>query len=120
MVHNMNFFFFISFTYLVSFLNKKGLTKLFADKAYRSKNETEKAKLKGYELIAPIKKNEKGYVKTTPIKNNRYVVEASYSWIKNYKQLILRYDRHIAMYESFLCIALVLIMSTKLRNMEKY
>jgi len=99
------------------FLKKNGMTKLFADKAYRSKNETEKAALKKYNLIAPIKRNEKDYVKTSPITDKRYIVEASYSWIKNYKQLILRYDRYVDMYESFLCIALVLIMATKLRNL---
>ena len=96
---------------------KKGESILYADKGYRSKKHRELARDLGYKLIAPTKKNEKcKQIQSETVNHTRYVVESSYSWMKNHKQLILRYDRHINMYESFLYISFAVTILTKIRN----
>ncbi len=89
---------------------RQSKSKLLADKGYSNEASIEIAKKYNMELLAPNKKNFK--TPKFPINSNlkgRYVVEALNSWIKNFKRIILRYERFVKYYNSYLLLAFSMV-----------
>lgn len=96
-------------------VKRKTKSILLADKGYSDKNRKMEALKYGYELIAPNKKNFKiKLFKNFKINNKRYIVEATNSWIKKYKRIILRYDSLSYNFNSFLLISFICLTNKKL------
>lgn len=98
---------------------KKSRAKLYADKGYSDNHRINEAINNNCILYAPNKKNfVKPLFKKTRIQINRYVVEAANSWLKQYKKVILRYDRSITSFNSFILIAFSCITNKKINNLH--
>ena len=95
--------------------NKKPL--LLADKDYSSSKNKEIAAQYKFNLIAPNKRNFKKpiFKKNKKIKL-RYKVEACNSWIKQFRELRLRYCKLISSYESFLLLSFSIISFRKMAS----
>jgi len=96
---------------------------LIADKGYISKTLkqyiSEKYKMR---IITPEKNPKKGVKKKSSENDKiklrkRYIVEHTFSWIKNYTRLFRRKDKKISMYVSFMFFGICNITANK---MEKY
>lgn len=97
-------------------VHKKTKAKLYADKGYSNKKSKECAESNNYKLRCDNKRNAKVKLfkrKKESINHIRYVIEATFSWVKNFKRLILRYDRKAASYVGFLMLSFTLITSKK-------
>ena len=92
---------------------KKRMQRLIYDRACDSDPLRKRLKSKGIELICPHKKNRKKENTQDGRKLRRYKrrwkVERTFSWIGNYRRLVVRYDRHIEMYQAFFNIACMMI-----------
>lgn len=92
-------------------------TRIIGDKGYNSKQLKEKLNKSKINLIYPYKKNQKckNSNKHKQLLRKRHIVENVFSWIKNYKRLILRYEINISNYLSLWFIAVSnLILNKKL------
>jgi putative transposase len=88
---------------------------LLADKGYSSNKSKQIAKKYGMNLICPNKKNFRKPIFKKDVKSKkRYIVEASNSWIKQFRRLRLRYDGDIINYESFVLLAFCIITIRKM------
>ena len=95
--------------------DKKTKSNIYADKGYSDKNSILIAKNNNLILLAPNKKNFKKPLFPSNIKINkyRYVVEASNSWIKGYKKIILRYESKIKYFNSFILLGFSMLTNRK-------
>ena len=124
-----------------SIFKRKARSILHADKGYSAsaceagqpsdKNSKRTAEDKNMQLIAPNKKNFKKPLFPVLKKKNkfRYVVEASFGkeskiltwrlcrkgWLKSHKKLILRYEKKITNYESFMLLGFSMITCNKIK-----
>lgn len=98
--------------------NKKTKSKMYVDKGYSNKLCVDIANDNNLQLMAENKANAKTklFPKNLQINKYRYVIEALNSWIKSYKKLILRYDRKIKNYESYLLLAFSMITTNKMKE----
>jgi putative transposase len=79
---------------------------LCADRGYIGKNLKKIARKNNYKLLTPVKMNrkKKSHYLNLAEKNilkNRYKIERSFSWIDNYRRLLVRYDKKITNYIGF-------------------
>ena len=97
---------------------RKKVKRLIYDKAADSDPLRDRLKSKGVDLICPHRSNRKKKAKQDGRKlrryRNRWKVERTFSWIGNYKRLVVRYDRHIHMYKAFFSIACIMTTLGKL------
>lgn len=97
-------------------VHKKTKAKLYADKGYSNKKAKDCAELNNYKLRCENKKNAKVKLfkeEKETVNHIRYVMEATFSWIKNFKRLILRYDRKASSYIGFLMLSFAMITAKK-------
>ena len=102
-------------------VKNKTKSNLYADKGYSNKNNKEEAEKYNLKLCVENKKNCKIPLFDTPIKEirkNRYVCEADFSWIKNYKNVRLRYDKTCRNFDSFILISFMFVTNNKISNMN--
>jgi transposase len=94
------------------------MERLIYDKAADSDELRERLKRRGIELIAPHRSNrrKKKTQDGRPLRRykRRWKMERTISWIGNYRKLVVRYDRHIHIYQAFFNIACMLVTLNKL------
>jgi transposase len=92
--------------------------RLIADKAYDSDPLRERLKKKGIELICPHKQNRRKPPTQDgrPLRRyrKRWKVERTFSWLGNYRRLVVRWDRDFVIYNAFFHIACLLIVLRRL------
>ena len=99
---------------------RKSRSKLYGDKGYSIKNCVKIAEDYNCTLLCENKINAVNKLfpdnnKTVKdIRKHRYVVEASFSWMKGFRKIILRYDRYIDNFEAYILIAFSLVTCKKL------
>jgi transposase len=92
---------------------KQNPRRLIADKGYDSDPLRERLARKGIELICPYRSNNKAkkYQDGRKMRRykRRYKVERKFSWLGNYRRLVVRWDRDITVYNAFFHIACLII-----------
>jgi transposase len=87
--------------------------RLIGDRAYDSDNLRKDLRNRHIELICPHRKNRKKPKVQDGRKLRRYrkrwKIERTFSWISNYRRLVVRYERRISVYQAFFHIACILI-----------
>jgi transposase len=87
--------------------------RLIGDRAYDSDALRKKLQDRKIELICPHRKNRKKPKLQDGRKLRRYKkrwkIERTFSWISNYRRLVVRYERIINVYKAFFHIACILI-----------
>jgi transposase len=87
--------------------------RLIGDRAYDSDALRKKLQDRRIELICPHRKNRKKPKLQDGRKLRRYKkrwkIERTFSWISNYRRLVVRYERMINIYKAFFHIACILI-----------
>ena len=87
--------------------------RLIGDRAYDSDALRKKLQDRKIELICPHRKNRKKPKLQDGRKLRRYKkrwkIERTFSWISNYRRLVVRYERKINVYKAFFHIACILI-----------
>jgi transposase len=87
--------------------------RVIADKAYDSDPLRKRLRQRGIELICPHKKN-----RVRPATQDgralrryrrRWIVERTNAWLGNFRRLVVRYDRSLAIYGAFFHIACFMI-----------
>lgn len=100
---------------------RKKMERLIYDKAADSDPLRERLKNRGIELIVPHKVNRRKPKTQDGRKLRRYrkrwKIERTIAWLGNYRRLIVRYDRHIHIYQGFFNIACMMI---TLNNLLKF
>lgn len=87
---------------------------LYGDKIYSNQKCIKEAQSNNLILCCKNKSNAINKLfKNQPIEKYRYIVEAHFSWLKSYRKLILRYDRKIKYFESYLVLAFSMITNKK-------
>jgi transposase len=99
---------------------KRRIERLIYDKAADSDQLRERLKSRGIELVAPHRSNRRKR-KTQDGRalrryKRRWKMERNFSWIGNFRRLVVRYERHIKIYQAFFNIACMLI---TLRNLAR-
>jgi hypothetical protein len=96
--------------------HKKTKSKLYADKGYSCKGCKDDALNQNFSLICKNKSNAKNLLFPVNIKveHVRYVVEALNSWLKSYRKIILRFEKKIKYYMSFMLLAFSCIINKKI------
>ena len=79
--------------------------RLIADRAYDSDPLSEKHKKRQIDLICPHRKNRKKPKRQDGRKLRRYrkhwIVERTFSWIGNYRRLLVRHENLLSVYRAF-------------------
>jgi transposase len=92
---------------------KKRPERLIGDKAYDSDPLRKRCKELKIDLIVPHRKNRKKAKKQDGRKLRRYrkrwKVERTFSWISNFRRLVVRYERLIDVYQGFFHLAIIMI-----------
>jgi transposase len=92
---------------------RKNPKRLITDKGYDSDPLRERLAGKGIELICPYRSNNKGQKYHDGRKmrryKRRYKVERTFSWLGNFRRLVVRWDHDIAIYNAFFHIACLII-----------
>lgn len=92
---------------------KRKPRRLIADKGYDSDPLRKRLAQKGIELICPYRNNnkEQKYYDGRKMRRykRRYKVERTFSWLGNYRRLVVRWDRDITVYRAFFHIACLII-----------
>ena len=92
---------------------RKNPQRLIADRGYDSDPLRERLAVRGIELICPYRSNNKGckYYDGRKLRRykRRYKVERTFSWIGNFRRLVVRWDRDITVYNAFFHIACLII-----------
>jgi len=87
--------------------------RLIGDRAYDSDKLRKDLRNRQIELICPHRKNRKKPKVQDGRKLRRYgkrwKIERTFSWISNYRRLVVRYERSITVYQAFFHIACILI-----------
>lgn len=92
--------------------------RLIADRAYDSDALRSRLKKRGIELICP---HRRGRVRP-PTQDgralrryrHRWIVERTIAWLTHFRRLVVRYERHLTMYQAFFHVACVMITLRKL------
>jgi len=102
-------------------LNRRFKTNLLADKGYRSKDKKLELQFNKVNLIANHRSNEKikNSKKELKLLSTRHKIENTFCRLKQFKRLILRYDRHISTYKAFHFLALVWITFPRIKQYVK-
>lgn len=87
--------------------------RIITDKAYDSDGLRCRLKQRGIELICP---HRKGRVRP-PTQDgrslrryrHRWIIERTIAWLSNFRRLVVRYERHLTMYQAFVHVACLLI-----------
>jgi len=98
-------------------VKKKTRAKLYADKGYSNQPALTCAENNNFKLVCENKKNRKVKLfkeMDHDVNHFRYAIEASIGWVKQFKRLILRYDRKMKSYMRFLKIAFAIIIQRKI------
>ena len=92
---------------------RKNPQRIIADKGYDSDPLRERLKRRGIELICPHKCNRRKPPTQDGRKLRRYKrrwkVERTFSWLGNYRRLVVRWDQSIVIYSAFFHIACLMI-----------
>jgi len=92
---------------------RKKPRRLIADRDYDSDTLRKRLADKGVELICPYGSNNKGqkyyYGRKIRRYNRRYKVERTFSWRRNFRRLVVRWDHNIVIYNAFFHIARLII-----------
>jgi transposase len=92
---------------------RKNPRRLIYDRAADSDPLRKRLKRRGIELICPHKANRRKPPTQDGRKLRRYKrrwkMERSIAWIANFRRLVVRYERNIAMYQAFFHVACLLI-----------
>ena len=96
---------------------KKRPARVIGDKAYDSDPLRKRCKELKIDLIVPHRKNRKKSKKQDGRKLRRYrkrwKVERTFSWISNFRRLVVRYERLIEVYKGFFHLAIIMIVLNK-------
>jgi transposase len=92
---------------------RKNPRRLIADRGYDSDPLRERLTDRGIELICPYRSNNKGqkYYDGRKMRRykRRYKVERTFSWLGNFRRLVVRWDHDIVVYNAFFHIACLII-----------
>lgn len=92
---------------------RKNPTRLIYDRAADSDPLRKRLKKRGIELICPHKRNRVKPPTQDGRKLRRYkrrwTIERSIAWVGNFRRLVVRYERHLTMYQAFFHVACLLI-----------
>jgi transposase len=92
---------------------KKRPLRVIGDKAYDSDPLRKRLKSLKIDLIVPHRKNRKKAKLQDGRKLRRYrkrwKVERTFSWLSNFRRLVVRYDRLISVYRGFFHLAILMI-----------
>jgi transposase len=92
---------------------KKRPKRLIADRGYDSDPLRERLKRIKIDLIAPHRKNRRKPKTQDGRKLRRYRkrwrIERTFAWIGNFRRLVVRYERHIQIYQAFFHLACLMI-----------
>jgi len=87
--------------------------RLIADRAYDSDAHRERLAYRGIELICPHRRGRKRKATQDGRSLRRYArrwkVERVFAWFGNFRRLVVRYERKIAMFRAFIHLACILI-----------
>ena len=86
---------------------------MIADRAYDSDPLRARLRSRGIELVCPHRKSRR----KPPTQDGRalrryrkrWKVERTFAWLGNFRRLVVRYERHLLMYQAFFRIACLLI-----------
>lgn len=98
-------------------IRRKTISNMYADKGYSNKTVKKEMENNRFRLKCENKKNSKIKLfkeEINCVNHVRYVIEATFAWIKKYRRLILRYDRLATSYLSFLKLSFAIIIQRKL------
>lgn len=98
---------------------RKYKSKLYADKGYSYQALKENIEHE-FILMAPDKKNFKKPVfnlTSEAVNSTRNIIEISYGYMKTFKRLVIRYDKSITAFESWLLLSFAFYTNTKLKMM---
>lgn len=87
--------------------------RLIADRAYDSDPLRMRLKTRGIQLVCPHRKSRR----KPPTQDGRalrryrkrWKVERTFAWLGNFRRLVVRYERHLLMYQAFFRLACLLI-----------
>ena len=92
---------------------KKRPKRLIADKGYDSVSLRQRLKQLKIDMIVPHRSNRTKSKKQDSRKLRRYrkrwKVERTFAWLGNFRRLVVRYERHIKMYQAFFHLACLVI-----------
>jgi len=92
---------------------RKNPPRIIADKGYDSDPLRKKLLRRGIELIAPYRcnKRNKPYADGRKLRRyrRRWKVERTFSWLGNYRRLVVRWDNSIVIYSAFFHVACLMI-----------
>ena len=92
---------------------RKNPTRLIYDKAADSDPLRKRLKRRGIDLICPHKTNRVKPPTQDGRKlwryKRRWTIERSIAWLSNFRRLVVRYERHIKMYQAFFHVACLLM-----------
>jgi transposase len=87
--------------------------RVIGDKAYDSDPERKRLRRRGVNLLAPHRKNHRNVNRQDDRLwdryRRRYIVERTFSWIGNYRRLVVRYENHINMFVAFIQMACIMV-----------
>ncbi|MBE7560749.1 transposase [bacterium] len=87
------------------------------DKAGDCDDLRERLKRRGIELICPPRRNRKRVTqdgRKLRRYRRRWIVKHTFSWISNFRRLVVRYERRLLMYQAFLNLACPMITLNRL------
>jgi len=97
---------------------KKRVKRLIYDKAADSDPLRRRLKRRGTDLIAPHRDNRVKQKTQDGRKLRRYrrrwKIERTFAWIQNFRRLVVRYERKIAMFDAYLQLGCTIIAINKL------
>ena len=84
-------------------------TRILYDKAADSMSLRQRLRHHGVRLISPFRKRRNGKTKKLSERDqflyeNRWKVERTISWLKNFRRLVARWEYHLHLHESFWCL----------------
>jgi transposase len=83
------------------------------DKAYDSDPARKRLRKRGVSLLSPHRKNHRNVNRQDDRLwdryKRRYIVERTFSWIGNYRRLVVRYEYHINMFVAFFQMACIMV-----------
>ena len=92
---------------------RKNPDRIIADKAYDSDPLRKRLARRGIELVCPHKRNRRKPPTQDGRKLRRYrrrwKVERTFSWLGNYRRLVVRWDKSIVIYSAFFHVACLMI-----------